>query len=124
MVKQNCIECGIKTNIYSKMQEYICKNCKILDKYKLITKTASKNDYFLKDDDLNDIKSYEAHCAYGPTTYYKKQEVIIKSCEKYNTALDDLGTFLDNMREEKQAKRNERHAKREEKLLVKLNKRR
>lgn len=53
-----CMECSIKCNasyLYEKFKENVCDECKEKDKdqFKLITKTEAKNEFVLKDCDLD-----------------------------------------------------------------------
>lgn len=97
MQKQPCIECNNKAPKFTKINEYVCMVCRKLDKYNVISKTNAKKIYFLKDNDLTNIKAYKANSSYGPATYYIKQDLIDYCCIKYNTNKSNIDSILEYM---------------------------
>jgi hypothetical protein len=126
-----CIECNRRATYYKNYGDYICNNCKELDKYNLITKTSSKEIYLLDNDDLTHLKKYEGENRYGPVTYYTKEDLINYTAEKYNfelfnfnERLEELKQIVNKKKEDKrkmlEIKRNEKRDKRKESLIKHL----
>ncbi len=111
-----CIECQINKGICrSKIEKILCKNCAKLDKYTLITKTNCKKFYFMTDDDLEDVDldEYYGTGAFGSceATYYIKEQIILKACEKFNTTKEELDNVLENIVNQKRIKKQQRENK-------------
>lgn len=121
----NCIECDKKVKNKSILNIYLCSNCKNLNKYELVTKTTAKNTYKLDDDDLNELHPFYGNSSYGPATYFKKNEVVNKSCIKFNTTQEYLLETIDDIIKMKKINKEKnkkiRENKRKNKLIAKLN---
>ena len=131
-IQKLCVECNEKGKLNSKLNKIICNECRNLDKYTLITKTFSKKEYLLKDDELAELNSIEANSSYGPATYYIKSDIINKACEKHNTDYNELNNTITKILEEKtklkeinKIKKNKikkiKQTKKKEELIVALN---
>jgi hypothetical protein len=97
-VDKTCIECKInKGNKSTYFNIYLCHECKITDKYTLITKTNAKNNYLLKDDDLEHIDKILGKSSYGTATYFTKENIERYICNKNNLSFDDLDNFIINL---------------------------
>ena len=123
---KNCIEC-ISNNItnkailHTKLKLILCSQCRQLDKYTLITKTKSKTEYLLNDEDLIGLESISAKIPYGMATYYKKLDLIVKACSKFNTTPNELTITISNIKNDKDYKKEERKKKRIEKETINKN---
>jgi hypothetical protein len=115
----NCKECNHNPGKSIRfIEDYICVSCSDLPKYKFITKTDAKNEYLVKDIDLEDLESHQVKSSYGHNQYaslYNKLEVMKKACERYSTTLEALPGVLDDKKQEKQNKSRERKIKIQEK---------
>ena len=101
----NCIECNNKKGILrKKLNKIVCKDCMSLNKYILISWTKAKKEYFLKDDDLVNLKVYYGAAAFGNgiASYCTKEQLIQKACEIHNTTPEQLENILTNIFEQKQ----------------------
>ena len=101
-VDKTCIEC--KNNKGSKstyFNFYLCSDCRMNDKYTLITKTNVKKYYFLKDEDLDNIDKILGKSSYGPATYFTIENIEKYICNKNNLLFDDLDNFITNLSNEK-----------------------
>ncbi len=120
-----CEECqlylGKKTKPINKI---ICENCKVLDKYTVMTKTNAKKLYLLKDDDLDDLHSYEGRTTYGPATYFTIEDIKNKASIKFGIHKDGLNEYLENVLNEKKIKSAERKEKIAKTKEIKRNDRR
>ena len=123
---KNCIECisnniSNKASLYTKLKLILCSPCRQLDKYTLITKTKSKTEYLLNDEDLIGLVSISAKITYGIATYYKKLDLIDKACCKFNTTPNELTTTINNIKNDKDYKKEEKKKKRIEKETINKN---
>jgi hypothetical protein len=100
-----CKECNIKCDINKKLNLHICKNCINQDKYTLITKTNSKKIYLLTDNDLVNLTHYYGTTSYRDATYYTKEELINKFCEKYDTSINDIDKKIKELKNIKEQKK-------------------
>ena len=121
--KRSQIECEV-CNRKTKCINYfynnrICRSCeKDNDKYKTITKTTAKKEYFLNDDDLEKIDCLEVNnphysCASSMKLYCVNQ-VIKLADEKYKSSFDQV-------KREKEEKRKIRQRNKKIKLKEKEN---
>jgi hypothetical protein len=104
MSKKLCIECNTKGKLHSKLKKILCAECCCLNKYTLLTKTFTKDNYFLKDDYLFNLDTIDDNNSYGPIIYFFKSNIINKTCKKYNINDYELDNFLNNMKDEKRKK--------------------
>jgi hypothetical protein len=117
-----CVECKKMGRYCEIRNQTLCDVCKKLDKYELLTKTVSKNDYLLNDGDLSKLTSYHATCRHGPVTFYAKRDVINASCDKYGVPEEDIFEEIRNIKHEKNEIRQEKSLTRQtsrKKSLVK-----
>ncbi len=124
MIKNSCIECHKKGIKRVKIGITLCSTCANLDKYTLITLTNSKKEYLLTDDDLDGLKYLDGKCAYGPATYYFKNDIIQKASEKFNVSPSELENYLESVKNAKKKIREERQIKAYKKKQALTNKRR
>ncbi len=125
-----CMECnGPRAVFRYKQSVNICNLCYALPKYTLITKTKSKQNYKLSDDDLIGLTEYYGPGAYGigEATYYTKEAIIARACIRHTTTPEELDTVLHNMelqkllaKQDKQLQRNQKEQLRREKRRIKL----
>jgi hypothetical protein len=101
MAIKNCIECNIECKLDRILKLYLCCECVLLDIYTVISKTSVESSYFLKDEDLIDLKNYNSR----GIIYYMKNDIVDRCCMKYNINMNSLSLFLHNMKEEKEEKR-------------------
>jgi hypothetical protein len=105
-VNKTCSECYNSIGRFNKyFDKYICKDCRILDNYTLITKTNAKNEYFFKDDELQTIKSFAGTSSHGPATYFIKSDLLNLAYNKYNTDSTNLSNILQEIIDNKQQKK-------------------
>jgi hypothetical protein len=100
----SCIECNSKKGtLRSKLEQFICKECARLDKYKLIVKTKAKQEYLLGDNDFENLHVYFGTAAYGGglATYYIKEQLILRACQIYDTTPELLPDVLVDILEQK-----------------------
>ena len=132
VISNKCIECNNKGTKRAKTNIILCKICCKLEKYEVITKTKAKLEFFLNEDDLEDIKNVKANSSYGEATYYMKSDIINKACSKYNVDNARLCDLLKTMKldktnikqykmEIKLEKEHKASDKRKEKLIEALN---
>jgi len=114
-INKSCVQCMNKGTWATKLQIFLCKECRNLPRYILISKTDAKDDYFLTQEDLFDVEKIEANSSYGPATYYRKENLINKFCEKYNTTLEHYFDVRMMIAQEKWNILKEKRAKREAK---------
>jgi len=108
-INKTCIECKVKKGkLSNNFNIIICNNCKIHDKYLLITKTNAKKKYLLKDDDLINLPSINKNSSYGPATYYTKENLLNYMCIKYNILILDVENYIQNKKQEKEFKKQEK----------------
>ena len=124
IVDKRCVECNNNGKIKTQLNLYICDNCKYLDKYILITKTKSKSEYLLSDEDLSELKSYIGKCAYGIATRYIKRDLILKAIQKFNTTEYELNNVLDRFKNDKEYKKEQNKIKKinKQKMLYNIRK--
>ena len=115
LIDQSCIECGDKGVFNKLLNHYVCSICKHIDKYKLITKTNAKSKYFLKKEDLQQLRAFHGRSSYGPATYYLESDLVELACAKHNLGSDTLYDVLNNWTNEKQRKREQKLKVRTEK---------
>ena len=123
-VDKLCFEC--KNNIGSKstyFNIYLCTECKLCDKYTLVTKTNAKKNYFLKDEDLDKIDKILGKSAYGPTTYFTTANLIKYLCDKHNLAPDHLDEYIIKLINQRNSNSNNRKKKIDENKRIKMEKR-
>jgi len=123
-VDRTCSDCSNIGRYSSYFHKYICEDCRETNNnYILISKSSSKKDYLLTDEDLQQIKVFEgkAKSTYGPATYYIKSDVINLACDKHMINLNNIDEEMskiinDNnvIKEAKLEKRRERKEKRME----------
>ena len=113
-----CLECAsIETKFHRFHEIYLCANCKELSKYKLLTKTIVKNEWFLTDKDIKDIHYFEtANTMFkraAPICLYIQPEIESIFCSKFNCSNDlieqkkhEIKIEKDNKREKREAKKN------------------
>lgn len=119
-----CIECNIcNGKRISHLDVILCDICSNLDKYKLITKTIAKNDYFLNEDDLENLQYFNVRCSYKIAKLYKKMDIMIKASIKHNLILDNLADGLNEIKKIKDAKSVARKEKMQSTKQAKLDKR-
>lgn len=85
----------------------ICSPCSELPQYNFITKTDAKNEYLVKDEDLNGLIFHQVKSSYGRNTYaslFNKLDVMRKACERYSTTLEELSYVLEIKKKEKHNK--------------------
>ena len=70
----------------------------MLDKYRLFTKTYSKTEFLLKDEDIENLKNYKGKSHYGMATYYIKEDIINCACEKYNTTYNNILNTINDIK--------------------------
>ena len=120
-IDKSCVQCLNKGTWAKKLNIFLCAGCRKLPKYILISKTDAKDNYFLSPDELVQIVKIDANSSYGPATYYRKEDLVNKFCEKFNTDLEHyLGVRLGLAQEhwnKLQEKRAKREANREAKNL-------
>ena len=113
----SCQECGnnrgYKRKILDKM---LCADCNMLDKYILITKTAAKKEYLLKDSDLEKLNEYTGECRRGMATFYLKEQVMVLACMKQNIMLEVVDNQIIAKRESRKKKKEELMEKRKKEL--------
>ena len=97
-IDKKCDNCELKGTYVECMNIYVCKNCKELDKYVLISLTNAKRTYLLTDEEICKIESYKKNHA----TYFTKHNLEEYACVKYKTTLDNLNIFLAQMVIDKQ----------------------
>ena len=120
-INKICNECNnIIGQKNSKFNKYLCVDCNKLDKYVLISKSYVKNEYFLNDNDLENIQSIKHNGLYKKLcTYYTKEDIINKTCEKYNIRKYQLEIFLNDIKLVNNKKKEDKHNKK----LIKCEKR-
>jgi hypothetical protein len=106
-----CCECNNPGKKNITFDNILCDNCRNLDKYTLITKTNSKNNYYLKDDDIESLPSFTKKTRYGPGTFFIKSDIINIFCNKYYTNIDNYQSVLETLKNEKNIKKQQRSAK-------------
>ncbi len=106
-----CIECNNPGKKNLTFDLILCDNCRYLDKYTLITKTDSKKNYYLKDDDIDNLISFTKKTRYGPGTFFIKSDIINVFCNKYYTNIDNYQSVLDTLKNEKNIKKQQRSEK-------------
>jgi hypothetical protein len=106
-----CIECNNPGKKNITFDLILCDNCRDLDKYTLITKTDSKKNYYLKDDDIDNLISFTKKTRYGPGTFFIKSDIINVFCNKYYTNIDNYQSVLDTLKNEKNIKKQQRSEK-------------
>jgi hypothetical protein len=106
-----CIECNNPGKKNITFDLILCDNCRDLDKYTLITKTDSKKNYYLKDDDIDNLISFTKKTRYGPGTFFIKRDIINVFCNKYYTNIDNYQSVLDTLKNEKNIKKQQRSEK-------------
>lgn len=92
----------------------VCDECEKLPKYTFITKTDAKNEYLVKDEDLNTLEYYQVNTGYGRGKFanlFNKLEVMIKACERHSTNMDELEQVLQQKLQDKRNKSNIRKAR-------------
>ena len=95
----------------------VCVQCSELPKYNFITKTDAKNEYLVKDEDLNGLVFHQVKSSYGRNAYaslYNKLDIMQKACERYSTTLEELSGVLEINKQEKQNKSAARRMKMQE----------
>ena len=109
-VEKLCAECQDNIGRDDKFHEIkLCNDCRMSDKYVLICKTNAKKEYYLKDEDIEELK----HISVKNPTYrnssdmklYKKEDIITIFREKYGVDEDqDFKEVLDSLEEEKSSR--------------------
>ena len=119
-IDKSCVQCMNKGTWAKKLNIFLCAGCRKLPKYILISKTDAKDNYFLSIDDLINLEKINANSSYGPATYYRKEDLVNKFCEKFNTDLEHYIAVRIGLAQEcwekLQQKRAKREANREENL--------
>lgn len=114
-----CEECGEKKARLSQvLKKPLCVDCKELDKYKVIVKTAAKSKYMLKDNELSHFDSYKANCRYGEGTFYLENEIREYCAYKYEIEPENLDNYLQDIKNEKNFKLAKQKQSREMKARV------
>ena len=113
LIDKSCAQCTNKGTWAKKLEIFLCAECRNLPKYRLISKTDAKNDYFLTPDDLVNFEKIEANSSYGPATYYRMEDVVNKFCEKFSTDLEHYSNVRMVLVQERWKKLEEKRAKRE-----------
>lgn len=118
-----CVECDEKGTHFFILNKILCNYCRQLDRYTVITKPIVKKEYFLRDDDMYDLHSYELASKNGPITYYIKSDVIGKACQKYDATPKELTSIFQEIIEKKNTFKEINKNKRLEKEKIKQDKR-
>jgi len=95
----------------------VCEPCSQLAKYNFITKTDAKNDYFLKEEDLDGLQFHQVKSSYGRrqvANLFNKQDIMNKACERHSTTLDDLPHIIAYKKQVKDTKSMARRVKKQE----------
>jgi hypothetical protein len=112
-INKSCEQCMNKGTWATKLSIFLCQVCRKLPKYTLISKTDAKDNYFLSPDELVNFEKIYANSSYGPATYYRKEDLVNKFCEKFNTDLEHyIGVRL-RLAQEHWEKIQQKRAKRE-----------
>ena len=122
-----CDEChNKKGTLRTRVSKILCKDCNLLDKYVTITKTDSKRNYLLTDEDLETLDEYVAKCPYGMATYYLRDQVLELASIKYNCEINDVDDKIQEIKmkkiEDRDRRKQTKQNKRKEKLINELNK--
>lgn len=122
---KTCCDCKLNNGTKSTyFNMYLCSTCRSNEKYKLVSKTNAKKDYFLKDDDLELIDHILGNSAYGPVTYFTEANLIKYICEKHNLVPDQLNDYIIDLINQKNSKSYNRKKKSDENKKMKMDKRR
>lgn len=125
-IDKTCIECKTdKGKLSSVFHVYLCDGCKLEDKYTLITKTNTKKNYLLHDNELINLTPIERNSSYGPATYYTKSNIFTFLSRKYNIDYDDVDGHIQELFDDKEEQKKERKRRLEDKKdAEKINRRR
>jgi hypothetical protein len=124
-IDKTCLECKTKRGkMSSAFSVYLCEDCKFEDAYILITKTNTKKNYFLTDDELVNLRAIHKNSSYGPATYFTKRDILAFLCIKYNVDYDDILRHVRELRKEKEEQKKERNIRAQEKKQKEKEKRR
>jgi hypothetical protein len=122
-VDKTCVECKINKGSRSTyFNVYLCTDCRMNDKYTLITKTNAKKNYFLKDEDLDQIDKILGESSYGSATFFTKENIKNYICNKNNLSFDDFDNFITNLNNEKNMKLEIKKNKSDEKKKILMQK--
>jgi hypothetical protein len=111
-MEHNCVDCNKKGKFSEIFNKILCNNCKKAEKYTLITLTNSKKEFLLKDDDLKHLQTFPKKSAFGPSTYYLRNDVIFCASVIHKTTPENLKNIIQNIIDEKLAKKEENYEKR------------
>lgn len=117
---EECNNCFGKKNII--LSKHLCENCKILDKYSLITKTNAKKNYLLNDYDLSNLKYYNGKTSYCIATYYTIDDLNNVFSIKHNISKDDIKEYLRLILEKKKERKIKSELIKENKKIERKNK--
>jgi hypothetical protein len=127
-----CVSCHtVRGTMRSRLSVVLCSPCLRLPEYVLISKSKCKKDYKLSDNDFDGLTAYEGTCGYGAATYYTRNDVSRRACEKHNTTMENLNGVLQQMQqakdlrkqaleEQRTARENDRENKRRTELSEEL----
>lgn len=128
-INKTCVECNINKGSKSVyFNFYLCSDCRIHDKYTLVTKTNAKKYYLLKDEELDKIDKIVGKSSYGPATYFSVENITKYLCEKNNLFPEQLDDFISNIINQKNIKmeiikeKSDENKKRKSKLINELGK--
>jgi len=109
-LKKICHECfkknGTKKKFFNKV---LCDECNSLDKYKLVCKSTALKEYYLTDDDLDDLKYVEVKNPHYRSSsnmmLFSLVDIVNKFYYKYDTydkkSMDEKLIFLKNQKKER-----------------------
>jgi len=95
----------------------VCEPCSQLPKYNFITKTDAKQNYLIKDADLDGLQFHQVMSSYGRrqvANLFNKQDIMNKACERHSTTLDDLPHIIADKKHVNEAKSSARRIKKKE----------
>ena len=110
---KKCHNCNaVNQPIHLSHQVRLCKECRELDQYKLITKKTIKENWFLTEKDLEEIEMFEVNNPYykcaAPMCLYVVEDIKNTFCEKYNAKNDQhsIEKKKEHIIEQKEIKKN------------------
>lgn len=121
--KNKCVECNKRGYERAKLNIVLCKNCAKLPKYLLICTTKAKKQFFLEDEEFDDLEYMEGSTGYSFGFYYYLEEVKRVACEKHNTDIANLENVISRLNIEKQERIERRTANGIERRNIATNKR-
>lgn len=103
-----CDECHTNPGKSIRFIDYpVCEPCSQLPRYNFITKSDAKEDYLVKDEDLNGLDAHQVSSRYGSRQFallFNKLDIMHKSCERHSTTLEELSSVLESKKQDKYAK--------------------